>query len=961
MKPLTWVLVLLSVLVLRATGQLPAPPSSGPYLIPAGDYNMTADMFIDVNATGVIAGSCTPGTEPCVTIDLQGFSFSLSSANASAALVVSGIQFTGGLHGQAAALNLTARIAAVTLLGVVHENSSAALLAGIPPNGLSLANVQFYNNTAYKMVDLYCDNSLSAIFWSMGVITIDSVFAQDNFGPSVSLLKRDGNTPRNTSYISLFSFIVDSIDVVNITNSNFINNANVLVSGDSPTGIYPNGITVLNIHNCSFEEHVDPAYPIILQTTTTSGSGSWNVTSSRLLSNRATFIQVLSTSGISVDYSNYIVGIGFVNNVFDRNEGLTFWGALQNGAYFANNIYTHGSGSFVTYECVICTNPTTTVILSNETYDFDLTDVERPLLQFSGLQSVLVRNSVFKNIAPSNITAIPSVLSFSGVSSVTVANTAFQNVSFTTNNATFAAHIMMDYDTPNNFVANLKIQNVSFGQYDPEDSTTAEIAQNINPSDSGTLILSGYTNPAKPQLLNLTRLALCGNANITSSQLEVQEKLYNPITDRGLASIYVASRLFVQNPLLVEGRIVLTLGGAVNFTFTPTMNGTIELKGTNNFVPAVDASAALFTVDLGSGLTVPVDSEYTLITNGINVLPLVSPIAMQDGSVTNAFFTGVLALTDVSTDSTYTYGDITLVATPQCSISCIKGACLYRQVCVCENGWSGTACTCLQQGRPAGAQCTNSLTSFQWVTSTPQTLAPSATLAIPDQLTYFVNSDFTVAGTLTLTSTSSLVVYGNLTINGTVMVSSTAANYAGSCDVFIPNAIQAGSLSIAPSASIQVALDTSGVSVCPAGQKKEVTVYDSLDNYNVLIAANETIGLNGSVTINAPYLQVPAGRQQELFLVSTTKGNLSDTALSGSLTVTATLPSVECSYEHNSPQLLSLFVSPCNGEIVTTQWWWYGAPVIGIGFLIFVMLALTIAVPSWRQAIFPWTAKAAKE
>lgn len=957
MQAVTRAWVLLSLCLVLAAAQLPSPPSSGPYLIPPGIYNLTSDIYIDVNATNVIAGNCTaPGV--CVTIDLQGFSFSLSSANQTATLQVSGILFTGGILGQSAALNLTARIGSVSLVNVAHENAAQALLAGIPPNTLSLSSAQFINNTAYKMVDLYCSSATSATFWSMGVISITSVTAENNFGPGHPSLKRDGNTPRNASYVSLFSFMVDSIDSVSITHSNFINNLNVLVSGDSPTSIYPNGITALNIVDCLFEGHEDPLYPIILQTTTSTTTGSWNVTSSRIVANVATFMQVISTSSVSSPYSDYLVGVGFVNNVFMNNPGLTFWGALQSGGYFSSNVYTGGSGSVMLYSCIICPGYSPAIQHNNETYDFGLSDVTKPLLQYNGFQSVLVHGTVFKNIEASNITSTPSVLFFTGVTSVTVVNSAFQNVSFTTNNQTFAGRIMMNYNTANGFVSNLALHNVSFDSYDPQDNMTADVAQFVQLSATGTLVLSGYTSPSNTQLLNLSRIAATGNVNITSPQLVLQEKLYNPIQDYSLALVSVSSRLFVKSPLLVQGRIDLTLRGAVNFTLTPALNGTILLKGTSNFVPSVDASAAIFTVDLGSGLSVPLGSQYDLVSNGINIAPTAAPLALKDGS-SNAYFTGVLALTNQTSDQTYTYGVISMVATPLCNVSCIKGACQYREVCVCMVGWSGEACTCLEQGRPPGAQCTSSLTSFQWITSSPQAIAPTATLAIPDQLTYFVNNDLSVAGTLTLTATSSVVVYGSLSINGTVILASTAANYAGSCDIYIPNMILASSLTLTTPASVQVTLSTATVSVCPAS-KREAAVSASND-YNVLIAANTTTAMSGTLVVNSPSLLVNNGRQQQLHLITTDTGNLTDVTITGGLTVTANVAPALCSYENTSPQLLSLFISPCNGEVITVQWWWYGAPVIGIAFFLFVIVALSIMVPSWRLAVYPWTARAAKE
>lgn len=932
MRRILALLVLLAAVTWSRCQSLP-PVGPGDYVIQPGSYVMTGVLAVDVNVTQVIRGNCTIAGEVCVWIDLNSFGFNLTSANSSAPLEVSGVSFTNSQPYGMAALRLSSLLGSLNVNSVGFSNASTPFISGFPPASANLSYVNITDVTASTVIDI-------APIYNP---------ADPNFFPFMNSLRlsnvrAEHNLPLNpTTNDSLISLKVQVIDVIEYADSIFTNNTNLLRIGDSPVVFISDGVSQLLVRRCSFSNHrlitslgasgqPQTESPLFLQTTTSTGP-TWIIEDNTLSQNEAPFLQFLALPSIVIQRNHFINN----PNSLISNGMIKLTGALLNNTYVRSGMYSLSSDPSAT------TN--TQLNITNDLFDFQMEGIGVSLVSISTWSSVHLTNVTFQNILPGNVTAVVSAVYFERVNNVTVSNCEFMNISFSnvSGSGSHAGRMMVGFTELTSRTTIFTLSNNLFGSYDLSDTVTADIVAQAQAGLSGTLRLISSPSTA---LLNMSRLASTTNVEIRSP-LIVSDSIFNK-ADFGIGSFTLFGRLFVPSPLVLFGRVQLTLGPRADFTWTPSLNGTIQVDSVPTFTPKVIASSTVFGVDLGNGLSVPIGSLYVLVSQSIATLPTTtSVVASWSGKTTNPGFTGTIIATNSHVVSGETYSEITMDATPLCSISCVVGACNTREFCTCSAGWSGTACTCLDSGRPAGAQCGTSTTSFEWFTYTPQSVSPTSTLLVPSQLTYYVNSDMSISGTLHLNSGSKLVILGQLSVSGNVIMDNDVLGYPYSCDFYTPTMIFSGSISTTNMASFVLNIGTASAPVCIAKKRDFAN-----DNYDALVVVNSTAQIAGTMNVDARNVDVPSGKQQMTKLIAI--GGSSQIDL---LTVTVQNKTGICSETTKTPSLLSVTFTVCNGTRTKVQWWWYGAPIIGVVVVLIVFITVVFTVPKYKRAIFPYSAK----
>jgi hypothetical protein len=934
MTRLAGLLLMASVLMVCVFAQTLPAAGPGDYVIAPGDYNMTSNIVIDVNATSSIRANCALAGEVCVTIDSQGFAFLLSSLDPTTPLSIYGIRFTNTLASGLASLNLSSIIGPLSIENGSFDNSSTPFISGLPPVSLSLSYFNLTDNTASKIIDIF--PTLDEFnFPIMESILLDHVSAENNL-PAIPSIND-----------SLISLQIQVVDLVTIVDSSFVNNANLLRIGESPTIVVSDGISHLIIRRSSFSNHPLISYTDINDGITTNSALFWQKTTSHgpywLISenvfsnNQAPFVQV-----------EYVDSILFEKNQFlDNPDSMIFDGSIEDGVVFRNNIFVRSGRIIVnTDPSFILTNATFT----NDQFDFDVQGgADERFLQFFNLDAVTLRNVTFANIAPGNVSvAYPSVVYFEAIPSIMVDDCTFSNISFSDSSSSSIVHagrLMVGYVDVTPITTVMTLKNNRFGEYEVEDEVTADIVAYAIQGRTGTLQLVSSPSSA---VLNISRLATTAAVQI-QSPVEIRDRMFNR-ANYGLGDVSLSNRLFVRSPLVVFGRMQLTLGTRVDFYWTPARNGSIQVQRVPTFVPRINhLSGTRLAVDLSNGLSVPKNSLYVLITQSKTVLPTqTDAIPIWSGKTNKPGFNGVLILTNSTTQGVDTYSEITMRATPICSIACVVGDCEHREFCTCDNGWAGTACTCLENGRPAGVQCSNSTTQFEWVASSPQTIASTSQLLVPAGLTYYVNSDMAVTGELLLTSTSKLVVAGQLSVSGSIIMDNEAEGYPFSCDFFTPTMITCGSLTTSSTGVLSVKANINNVQSCSSNKRDFTT-----DNFDSLIVVNSNAQLSGSLNVDATSVEVASGKQQKVKVLATN----SSSSQIDLLAVNVETKKEVCPSTDKLPTLITVTFTICNGKKQKVQWWWYGAPVIAVGFILIVIVAISLIVPSYRRSIFPYSAK----
>jgi hypothetical protein len=992
--PMFIIVTLSFLLLLPWAASSQSLPAAGPgdYLIEPGEYTMTNDIVIDVNATGLVAGNCSlASVGPCVVIHLDGFAFFFTSAPETPSLQVSGIRFINQVASNTtAALNIDSRISRIDLQNLEMVNSSSPLLRGIAPEYASISNLVLTDNNISRAIDLF---STPTPFQIMTELTVEGVIAQNNvlvFSSNQSSSSSNSSSYEETSWetSSLIFLSVQSIDLITFSDSYFSNNPNILSIGYSPTSLVSDGVFLLKVERCEFRDHQPQPHAqvdgepiassinressaLFFQSTTSFGP-SWIFDRNTFSSNNVTIIKVDSIPAISFTR----------NHIEWHNQQMTFSGQISSYASFASNTYLHGSGMLsITSDESLPPSAVTNVTMNDEWLDFggenllSIAESEGALLaeianvhSFYGFDKVVLKNVTYMNIEPANITSPlvhPAVVYLERVASATVELCSFKNVSLTTSGMHHAGRITAGFTLSTTTTTTLTLKsNNYFGAYDPRDTTTADVVAQCRSGAAGTLNL---VNSPTTATLNLSRIASTIPNLVIQSPLIIRETLFN-LAEFGFTFVSV-SRISIHDPIVVYGRMSLSISSRADFFWTPSRNGSLVMVPVSTFIPRLTVTNCVFAVDLGDGLSVPSGSLYTLVSpSRIAALPTPSVIEAWSGKTAKPGFTGALIKTSIGTDPNNPAEEVFAIAmraSPTCSIPCVVGVCDKREDCTCSSGWSGTACTCLNDGRPSGATCSNSTTSFEWVATTPQIIAPSVRFSIPDSLTYYVNSDMSIVGELVMASTSRLVVTGALSISGSLSMESEADSYPFSCDVYMPNMISCGSLATTSSFSASVTLDAGSIPVCQNSKRDSIgsqgqsysrrrdseDFFD--DSYNVLIAVNGSTQMAGSIHVDATSLDVTPGRQQQLGLVGS-RGVLTQT---DTLAVSATTKDGLCTTPDTKPTLISLTVTACNGEKTKTQWWWYGVPVIAIVVIFVLIVIIVVSVPSYRVAIFPYSAK----
>jgi hypothetical protein len=945
MKRSVVVLVVWLVVQISVNSQSLPAAGSGDYLISPGEYFMTSNIMIDVNETSAILGDCGVDPEPCVLIDTRGFGFLLSSAAPDAPLSVSGIRFTNTLSSGIAALNLTTVIGPLNVEKVGFENSSTAFISGLPPSALSISSSTIANNTAPQIINIFptLDEFDFPIMSSVALVN----------------LKVENNLREiPTINDSLISLQVQVIDLVSIDHCIFDNNANLIRIGESPTIVVSDGISHLKITHSTFRNHPaikQPAtetepevwLPLIMQTTTSHGP-TWEISDNSVHDNDAPFL-----------FAEFVDSISFQSNQFTEiPNAKIFQGAVQISAKFENNVYLRSGHIAVTTSSAF---PTAKAFFSNETFDFQMEAVEANLLEISEFSFVNMTLVTFRNIEPGNVTTSPSVVHLQEVDAMLMDRCSFQDISFSnvTGATMHAGRVMVAFLDLSPTTTTITVRQTTFGDYSAEDEATADFVAQAAPGRSGTLRLVSSPSNA---LLNLARIATTTALQI-QSPFEVRDAIFNR-QGYGVGDVQLSNRLYVRTPVTLAGRVQLTVGDRVDFFWTPLRNGSLQVEWAPSFVPRVTPIASTrFAVDLGDGLSVPLGSRYTLISQSRATLPAsIQAIALWEGRTSKPGFSGALAVANSATVLGDTVNEVVMIATPLCSIPCVVGDCNHREFCTCDSGWAGEACTCLEDGRPSGVACSNSTTTFEWVATSPQTIAPSSQLLVPASLTFYVNSDMDISGTLLLTSSSKLVVAGLLSVSGTVIMENEAQGYPYSCDFFTPTQITAGALATTQSSIFNVKAQTNNVVTCASDTSKRRDSSSSSsrmtrdfndDNYDALVVVSSSAQLDGNLNVDASGVSVAAGKQQQIKLLVTNSSS-SQTDL---LTVSVSTQPEICSTSDKQPTIISVTFTVCNGEKRKTQWWWYGAPIIAVGTILIVIVVAVTAVPSWRRAIWPYTAK----
>src|SRR6185437_10939998 len=100
--------------------------------------------------------------------------------------------------------------------------------------------------------------------------------------------------------------------------------------------------------------------------------------------------------------------------------------------------------------------------------------------------------------------------------------------------------------------------------------------------------------------------------------------------------------------------------------------------------------------------------------------------------------------------------------------------------------------------------------------------------------------DMSMLGSMSFSAQSKMIVQGHMELTGTISMPVSAKSYAGGCDVFLPTAIQADSLTMSNSAAINVYVDGSAISSCSAPAKRDFMV----DNSDTLVVVNTTASMN---------------------------------------------------------------------------------------------------------------------
>lgn len=937
-------LALIAALLCVNSQNLPAV-GPGDYLVTPGSYVMTGNMVFNVNDTGLIAGDCGMAQEPCVTIDTQGFSFSLQSLNATAPLHISGIRFTNTLLTGTAALNLSSPIGPLSLEKVTFENASTVFIFGLPPASLSISNSVFSNNNVSRLIEIF-PLADDLVFPIMGSLEMSNLLFENNLPefPTVN--------------DALVYIQVQIIDLINIEDCIFDNNAGILRIGDSLGILVSDGVSELRIVRSTFRNHQEitgeitiggpiVSLPLIWQRTTSRGP-AWIFSENTVTGNSATIISVVFVDSILYEGNSFI----------DNPTAKLLDGNIQLGAVFKNNVYLR-SGHFAIHADPSATS--SNVTFQNEDFDFQLTAVESKLIQIFDFKLLVLSSNQYHNIFPGNISNSPAVIYVERVNTVTITDCSFSNISFSNVPAsTHAGCLMAGYTDIIATTISMTTSGVTFDEYPVEDAVTADFVALASQGRTGVLQLA--SSPLS-SLFNVSRIATTTDV-IIRSPAEIRTSIVNR-ADFGTGAVTLQSNLYVRTAVELMGRIQLYLGPRVDFYWTPQRNGSIQAHWVPTYIPRIVPTATTrYAVDLGDGLSVPANSRYILITQARADLPAqTAVIPIWQGRTSKPGFSGRLVAGNSTTVGSETVNEVTMIATPLCSVACVVGDCNHREYCTCSNGWTGTACTCLTDGRPAGVGCSNSTTNFEWVADTPQSLASGSTLLIPRQLAFIIDSDMQVDGELRLTSTSKLFVKGRLSVSGKIIVENEAEGYPYSCDFYMPTQVTVGSLQSTTTSSFEVIALMSNVASCPSKRdaqslsetgrslQRDSMDYAS-DNYDALIVVNQSAQMAGSLTVDATGITVKAGKQQQAKILATNSSSQIDL-----LTVTVNTQPTICSTVDKAPLLVSAVFTVCNGEKRKVQWWWYGVPIIAIVVVLIVITIVILSVPSYRRAILPYSAK----
>lgn len=985
---------------------LPAPSATETWVIAPGAYYMDAHINLTASNISVITAVCGAIAPPCVTLDMGEFSLLLDSHATTQTLEINYIAFANYTAEGTAAINIQRRLNSLQLKNVRFETSSANFVSAIAPDVVKMTDVTIRDNTSPIIFDFYSDPA------SMTFIG----------ATSLTVTKMDASRNLATGEESIFVYRIDTINEVIFEDSYFSVNPNILRIGESSIGNAPgivsNGIELLSVKGCTFEDHsafpIGPndgpdgtvgsnVVPLFWQTTKssqTSSSAPWIFSGNTFSRNNATLLKAQL-----IDY------ITFENNHFtDSPQSVLFEGQTTKDAIFRNNVYSRsGRYSMITGQVLdVGALPTATFI--DETLDFDLYSDELELgNSIQGSQSPIVilgvttatfKNVSFSNVRPAFVTIESSIVAMDSVETISFEDCSFNAVSLT--NAGDFIPSSTPSSTPSSPVpppssatslniapaaisrisvtweagssstpVHMTLKNNNFGSFHASDSSTADIGafDNSGAPSGQSLTLQGYGTSGPSSPLEINRIASTSTINI-QDDLIVKESIYNPL-NAGLGKVIVAEPMVIDRKVSLYGRVELEIGAPkITFLLSKTStNGSISgvLAPNSDFVPRMTLSPSTrFAVDLSSDLAVPLGSVYPLATYVFTALPSVTNVEpLKDGSAQSGF-TGRLSLSAprnaTSSGNPSTYYTLSMTATPLCTVQCITGVCLGRDYCDCEDGWTGAACTCLESGRPAGASCSNSTTDVEWIASTQQNV--NGTLTLPEGLVYIVRGNMSVSGALTLSEGSQLVVYGQLDVTGSISMRSLAGAYTYSCDLYLPNMIAAQGLSSASSSRFSVAINTKNIPKCGSAisnDKKKRDAGDDivLSNYDYIIVVNGSTELGGSIVLDATGVEVPPGRQQQakLIAVDASANNASNVQLTG-LSVQPKTTKEVCSRTETKQTLVSVFFTACNGKKQSVKWWWYGIPIICVVAVAALILILTLAVPPWRRAVFPYSAKA---
>ena len=979
---LAFVLVAMACLC-RAT----MPPISSPeYLLEPGDYEMTEDINWSSALLTSIVGNCSETVSPCVTINMGSFHFAIDSTPSITNILISGIVFTNYSGSGPGAFVIMQVVSNLTLANVEFTESNSSFISSYPPDVLVLSNCAFTNNNASMIINIFSNPTIMA-YQYMTSITITNLVATDN-------LVQTGASYND----SLIALQVGSVDVVTITGSNFSANPNIISIGatQATTGLVSDGISTLVVQGCTFSDHPAITVPAVditssstilalfSQTTkSTQPAGSpWLFDSNTFSNNGATFVQ-----------ANLLDRITFKNNIFETSPGsYAFVGQTQAAAIFqGNRFYASGLLSFTEGQS-LDSGSTPSVSFLGDSFDFQSTPSSNYIsgsapVSIAFASKVNFTGVVFANIAPSAITTDCAVVLLQAVTSINFDSCAFRNISLVTSStssptapssapstltptmatqstnivAAEIARISVIWTLGETNVANvaMTLKNTTFDSYAANDWSTADLG-----AFGAAGLTSSLTLLSSPSdsMINISRLAATTTVNVQDPLL-VTDMIYNPL-NLNLGSFLLDSDLMVDRPVLLYGRVEVTLGSSATFVQTPTRNGSIVgvMLASSNYVPTIAPSAStVISVDLGTGLTVPINSTYLLMTKVSVTLPTQTTVAaLHDGS-TVAGFSGKLSLTNTSTSTSLSYAMI-MTAVPTCSVTCVTGDCTARDYCDCDDGWSGVSCTCLDSGRPAGVNCSSSTTEAEWIATSRQ--AVSGSLALPSGLTFIVQSDMSITGTIQMAENSLLLVEGELSVSGGIVMTSLASSYPHSCDSYLPTMVASNELIAASSGTFKVNLDTKNIPSCGNTKRSLLNdrrrslirdlTNDVSDLYDTILVVNSTAAVDGTLNVDARNVTVAPGKQQQAKLIASNSINGTQLSL---MTVNVQTDDDICSTTSRSGSAVSLFFNVCNGTKRAAKWWWYGAPIIAVGAIIIIVIVLSLVVPPWRRAIYPYSAK----